>query len=63
MEQLKEERPDVRVIFMSGYAEDAVASGGVLAPNTAFIGKPFTTAALVQKVREVLDAPASAASG
>jgi two-component system, cell cycle sensor histidine kinase and response regulator CckA len=57
VQQLKQQRPSVRVIFMSGYAEDAVASGGVLAPNTAFIGKPFTTAALVQKVREVLDAP------
>jgi two-component system, cell cycle sensor histidine kinase and response regulator CckA len=51
-------RPDSRVLFMSGYTDDAIARHGVLEPGIAFLQKPFTPFSLAQKVREVLDAPA-----
>jgi hypothetical protein len=44
---------------MSGYSDDIISSGGVLEPGLAFLQKPFTPAALAQKVREVLDAKLS----
>jgi two-component system, cell cycle sensor histidine kinase and response regulator CckA len=47
-------RPETKVLYMSGYAEDAVVSDGVLDSGLAFIQKPFALAALAQKVREVL---------
>src|SRR5206468_2102691 len=50
-------RPDLRVLFMSGYTDDAVIRHGVLGTGVAFIGKPFTPVALATKVREILDAP------
>jgi PAS domain S-box-containing protein len=50
--------PRLRVLFMSGYPDDAIAQDGVLAPGTPFIAKPFTAAALTRKVREALEAEA-----
>jgi signal transduction histidine kinase/HAMP domain-containing protein/ActR/RegA family two-component response regulator len=50
-------RPDTKVLFMSGYTDEAVVRHGVLSPTTAFIQKPFTPDTLAQKVREVLDSP------
>jgi two-component system, cell cycle sensor histidine kinase and response regulator CckA len=44
------------VLFMSGYSDEAVVRHGMLRPNTAFLEKPFSEAALARKVREVLDA-------
>jgi hypothetical protein len=44
------------VLFMSGYAEDAIVHHGRLDPDTAFLQKPFAPEALAQKVRIVLDA-------
>jgi signal transduction histidine kinase len=55
-ERLKVLRPDSRVLFMSGYTDDAIARHGVLEPGIAFLQKPFTPFSLAQKVREVLDA-------
>ena len=49
-------RTEMRVLFMSGYTEEAVLRRGILAANTAFIQKPFTADGLAGKVREVLDA-------
>ena len=46
---------DLKVLFMSGYTEDAIVHRGVLARNTAFINKPFSGDNLAAKVREVLD--------
>jgi CheY-like chemotaxis protein len=55
-ERLKAQRPKIRVLFMSGYTEDAIIRHGVYTAQAAFIGKPFSPAALTAKVREVLDA-------
>jgi PAS domain S-box-containing protein len=52
-------RPDARVIFMSGYTDDAVTRHGVLEPGSAYVQKPFTPDAIARKVREVLDRPAA----
>jgi two-component system cell cycle sensor histidine kinase/response regulator CckA len=46
----------VKVLFMSGYADDAIVHHGRLDPGIAFLQKPFSSAALTRKVREVLDA-------
>ncbi|MGH7568425.1 MAG: response regulator [Gemmatimonadales bacterium] len=54
MRQLVQRRPGVRVLYLSGYSDDAVERHGVLDPGTAFMQKPFTPAALAAKVRAVL---------
>jgi PAS domain S-box-containing protein len=47
-------RPNIKVLFLSGYTEDAIIHEGVLEPGTAFLQKPFTLQMLSRKVREVL---------
>jgi PAS domain S-box-containing protein len=49
--------PHLRVLFMSGYSDEAVYRHGIIRPGTAFLEKPFTQAGIARKVREVLDAP------
>ncbi|MFC1975366.1 response regulator [Chloroflexota bacterium] len=56
-EQLVSQHPETKVLYMSGYADDAIIHHGVLSPDIAFLQKPFTPISLAQKVREVLDAP------
>ncbi len=53
-ESLLARRRSLRILFMSGYAEDVLVTNVGLVPGAAFLGKPFTTKALVTKVREVL---------
>ncbi len=55
-ERLLRVRPEVKVLYMSGYTEDAIVHHGVLTPGTNFLQKPCTPDALADKVREVLDA-------
>jgi PAS domain S-box-containing protein len=59
MENLKPQRPGMKVLFMSGHTENAIVHHGVLNPGTAFIQKPFKHDFLAHKVREVLDNPAA----
>lgn len=47
--------PEARLLYMSGYSDDAIIQRGVIAEGTAFIQKPFSAAELARKVREVLD--------
>jgi len=47
-------RPGIRVLYMSGYTENVITSGGMLEKGLAFLQKPFSPAVLSQKVREVL---------
>ena len=55
--RLKAARPDLRVLFMSGYSEEAVTRLGVMGAGEAFLQKPVTPTLLASKVREVLSAP------
>ena len=53
-EALKAARPEIKVIFMSGYTDHAVLAQGILDPDKNFIQKPFTLDALTRKTRETL---------
>jgi two-component system cell cycle sensor histidine kinase/response regulator CckA len=53
--QLMERRPALKVLYMSGYTEDAISQHGVLKPGIALLHKPFTSDTLGRKIREVLD--------
>jgi CheY-like chemotaxis protein len=55
MVQLRPQRPEMKVLFMSGHTENAIVHHGELDPGTAFIQKPFKHDVLAQKIREVLD--------
>jgi CheY-like chemotaxis protein len=52
--QVKSLRPDIKVIFTSGYTDDTIARQGILDPSVAFIQKPYRPRALARKIREVL---------
>ncbi len=54
-DKLAPARPDMKVLFISGYTADAIADHGVLDEKTNFLPKPFTLDALLRKVRETLD--------
>jgi PAS domain S-box-containing protein len=53
-ERLRGLRPEVRVLFVSGYTDGEIVTGGELQPGTDFLQKPFTREQLATKVREVL---------
>ena len=53
-DRLRERFPELRVLFMSGFAADVIAEQGVLPADTHFIGKPFTAGELASKVAEIL---------
>jgi PAS domain S-box-containing protein len=59
-ERLRRMRTDLRILYMSGYAEDIIAPHGVLEDGAAFIEKPLTAEALGRKIREVLTASPAA---
>jgi PAS domain S-box-containing protein len=56
-QRLQPLRPDMKVLYMSGYTDDSIVRHGVLGAGIAFLSKPFTPDALALKVREVLDTP------
>jgi CheY-like chemotaxis protein len=55
VERLRSARPDLRLLYMSGYTDDAILHHGVLEEGIPFLQKPFTPQGLTQKVRELLD--------
>lgn len=55
-ERIKTIRPGIKILFMSGYADQAVVHNGILDTNAALLQKPFTVAALASKLREILAA-------
>jgi PAS domain S-box-containing protein len=58
-ENLMPLRPGMKVLFMSGYTEDAITRQGVMTPGTAFLEKPFTPDSLARKIRALLDPQSS----
>jgi two-component system cell cycle sensor histidine kinase/response regulator CckA len=61
-ERLLKVRPEMKVLYVSGYADDAIVHHGVLTAGMAFLQKPFTTEALARKIRYVLDGPSMLAA-
>jgi CheY-like chemotaxis protein len=55
-ERVVEVRPEIKVLFMSGYTDGSISLNGHLESDTAFIEKPFTPDILARKIREVLEA-------
>lgn len=49
--------PEMKILYMSGYTDNAFARQGVLIPGIAFLQKPFTPKSLIRKVRDILDLP------
>jgi signal transduction histidine kinase/CheY-like chemotaxis protein len=56
VQRLRLERPHVKVLFVSGYTDDAIVRQGVLEPGVEFLQKPFSLAALGRRIREILGA-------
>ena len=55
--ELASDRPEIRVLFVSGYAETTFQHHGAIDVTTRFLQKPFSLKTLARKVREVLDRP------
>lgn len=55
--RLQATRPELKVLYVSGYSDGASLGQGTLAPGTAFVAKPFTLDELTRAVRQILDAP------
>ena len=53
--RLTKSRPELKCLFISGYAADVIADRGTLETNMAFLGKPFTRQQLAREVRRILD--------
>jgi PAS domain S-box-containing protein len=54
-ERLRERRPELKVLFVSGYTDDAIVRHGILEPGISFLQKPFSPDTLARKVREILE--------
>ena len=55
VERIATDRPQLRVLYMSGYTDDTIVHHGVLSGGTHFINKPYSGTQLVRKVRSLLD--------
>jgi two-component system, cell cycle sensor histidine kinase and response regulator CckA len=58
-ERLRTTRPELRVLYVSGYTDDAIVRHGIVEEGVTFLHKPFTPTTLARRVREVLDGSAS----
>jgi two-component system, cell cycle sensor histidine kinase and response regulator CckA len=56
-QRIQQIRPGLKVLYMSGYTDDAIVHHGILEPGIAFVQKPFTPSIISAKVREVLAFP------
>ena len=56
-DRLTQSRPELRVLYMSGYTDDILNNNDALSPERQLLRKPFTGDVLLRKVREVLDPP------
>ena len=54
MQHLRLERPHMKVLFVSGYTDDAIVRQGVLEPGVEFLQKPFPLATLARRIRDIL---------
>lgn len=54
VQRIKEISPEIKILYMSGYTDDAIVSQGVLEPGTPFLSKPFSLEALTTKIKSVL---------
>jgi CheY-like chemotaxis protein len=57
VERVKPLHPEMKILYMSGYTDNAIVHHGILDPETAYLEKPFTPEILALKVRVVLDSP------
>ena len=57
-DRLLARRPELKVLYVSGYTDDSILHHGVLEPGMFFLEKPFAAEALLRKVRQVLDSQA-----
>ncbi len=55
-ERLRASRPGLRVLYISGYTDNAIAHHGVLEPGTNLLPKPFSMEGLIHTIRKVLSA-------
>jgi PAS domain S-box-containing protein len=53
--KLKQKRPDLKVLYVSGYGDEMIAHHGVLEPDVVLLSKPFTAGLLAQKIRQLLE--------
>ena len=56
VEEVAPGHPEMKILYMSGYSNEAVAHQGMLSPGAAFLGKPFTAEGLLRRLRELLTA-------
>jgi two-component system cell cycle sensor histidine kinase/response regulator CckA len=61
-ERLQPLRPDLKILYLSGYTDDAIVRHGIVEAKTPFLQKPFSPLAFARKVREVLDSNSDAVS-
>jgi CheY-like chemotaxis protein len=63
VERLREIKPGLKALFMSGYTENAIVHHGRLDDDVALIGKPFTSDEMARKIAEVLDVGVGTTTG